>query len=97
MSSKPATDTMALGVLSELRRRGLEVPGDVSVAGFDDIPGLDFIHPRLTTVHVPMAELGEAGVHRLMRQLDGEDTSVDTHLHAVSLVVGGSTAKPRVD
>jgi LacI family transcriptional regulator, galactose operon repressor len=90
-----ATDTMALGVLSELRRRGLSVPDDVSVAGFDDIPGLDFIHPRLTTVHVPMAELGEAGVQRLMRQLDGEDTSTDTHLHEVALVVGESTAGPR--
>jgi LacI family transcriptional regulator len=92
-----ATDTMALGVLSELRRRGLDVPSDMSVAGFDDIPGLDFVHPRLTTVHVPMAELGEAGVQRLMRQLDGEDMSTDTHLHEVALVVGESTAGPRHD
>jgi LacI family transcriptional regulator, galactose operon repressor len=89
-----STDTMALGALSELRRRGLDVPEDVSVAGFDDIPGLDFIHPRLTTVHVPMAELGAAGVQRLMHQLDGDDTSVDIHLHAVQLVIGESTGKP---
>src|SRR5438445_13091142 len=68
-----ASDTMALGALAELRRQGLGVPDDVSVAGFDDIPGLEFIHPKLTTVHVPMAELGAAGAHRLMRQLDGDD------------------------
>jgi len=55
-----ASDTMALGALSELRRRGVGVPSDMSVAGFDDIPGLEFIHPSLTTVRVPMAALGAA-------------------------------------
>lgn len=90
-----ASDTMALGVLSELRRQGVRVPADVSVCGFDDIPGLEFIHPRLTTIHVPMAELGAAGVERLMRQLDGHDQSTRTQLHAVTLVPGESTAKPR--
>jgi LacI family transcriptional regulator len=90
-----ASDTMALGALAELRRRGLAVPDDVSVAGFDDIPGLEFIHPRLTTVHVPMAELGAAGVRRLMRHLDGDDTSTSTELHAVELMVRESTGRPR--
>jgi LacI family transcriptional regulator len=89
-----ASDTMALGALSELRRRGLRVPADVSVAGFDDIPGLEFIHPRLTTVHVPMAELGAAGVERLMHQLDGGDDGARTEVHAVELVVGESTGRP---
>ena len=45
-----ASDAMALGALAELRRQGISVPGEVSVAGFDDIPGLEFIHPNLTTV-----------------------------------------------
>ena len=90
-----ASDTMAFGALAELRRQGLGVPEDVSVAGFDDIPGLEFVHPRLTTVHVPMAELGAAGVQRLMRQLDGEDESTTTQLHAVKLMVRESTGKPR--
>jgi LacI family transcriptional regulator len=90
-----ASDTMALGALSELQRRGIAVPGDISVAGFDDIPGLEFVHPRLTTVHVPMAELGAAGVERLMRHLDGHDKNADAQLHAVELVVRESTARPR--
>jgi LacI family transcriptional regulator len=90
-----ASDTMALGALAELRRRGLGVPEDVSVAGFDDIPGLEFMHPRLTTVHVPMAELGAAGVQRLMRYLDGEDRSTTTRLHPVELMVRESTGRPR--
>jgi LacI family repressor for deo operon, udp, cdd, tsx, nupC, and nupG len=90
-----ASDTMALGALSELRRRGIDVPGDLSVAGFDDIPGLEFIDPRLTTVHVPMLEIGAAGVARLLRQLDEGDTNTRTELHAVHLVVRESTGKPR--
>jgi LacI family transcriptional regulator len=90
-----ASDTMALGALSELRRRGIDVPGDLSVAGFDDIPGLEFIDPRLTTVHVPMLEIGAAGVARLLRQLDEGDTNTRAKLHAVHLVVRESTGKPR--
>jgi len=90
-----ASDTMALATLSELRRRGIRVPEDVSVAGFDDIPGLEFIHPTLTTVRVPMAELGAAGVERIMRQLDGGDRSTRAELHPVELVVRESTGKPR--
>jgi LacI family transcriptional regulator len=88
-----ATDTMALGVLSELRRLGIDVPGAISVAGFDDIPGLEFMHPALTTVRVPMAELGAAGVARLLRQLDGDDTAARTQIHPVELVVRESTGR----
>lgn len=90
-----ASDTMALGALSELGRRGLRVPGDVSVAGFDDIPTLEFMHPRLTTVHVRMAELGAAGVARLLKLLDGDDKGLLTRVHPVALVVRESTARPR--
>ncbi|HUE69162.1 MAG TPA: LacI family DNA-binding transcriptional regulator [Candidatus Acidoferrum sp.] len=86
-----ASDTMALGVLSELARRNVDVPHDMSVIGFDDIPGLEFIHPRLTTIRVPMAELGVAGVERLMRKLDGDPGSTATTLHEVQLIVREST------
>ena len=89
-----ASDTMALGALAELRRRGIRVPEDVSVAGFDDIPGLEFIHPNLTTVHVPMAALGAAGVARLLNELDGDSHGTRVRLHPVELVVRESTAPP---
>jgi LacI family transcriptional regulator len=86
-----ASDAMALGALAELRRQGVEVPGMVSVAGFDDIPGLEFIHPTLTTVRVPMAELGAAGVGRLLGELDGERQITRVRLHPVELVIREST------
>jgi LacI family transcriptional regulator len=90
-----ASDTMALGTLAELRRQGLRVPEDFSVAGFDDIPGLEFIHPNLTTVRVPMAELGAAGVERLLRELDGDPRGARVRLHPVELVVRESTGPPK--
>jgi DNA-binding LacI/PurR family transcriptional regulator len=86
-----ATDSMALGALAELRRQGIRVPEEISVAGFDDIPGLEFIHPNLTTIHVPMAELGAAGVARLLQELDGGPNGTRVRLHPVELMVREST------
>jgi LacI family transcriptional regulator len=51
-------DVMAIGVLASLRRKGLRVPEDVSVTGFDDIPIAADLRPGLTTVRVPMVEIG---------------------------------------
>jgi LacI family transcriptional regulator len=51
-------DAVAIGVLRELRARGARVPDDVSVAGFDDMPVAADVTPALSTVRVPMAELG---------------------------------------
>lgn len=58
------TDEAALGTLSALRERGLNVPGDLALAGFDDITTLRDVVPRLTTVHVPLDEVGREAVHR---------------------------------
>lgn len=51
-------DVMAVGVMAALRDAGLDVPGDVSVAGFDDIATLRDLVPSLTTVHLPLEEMG---------------------------------------
>jgi LacI family transcriptional regulator len=55
-------DVMAIGALAALRERGICVPQQVSVVGFDDIPIAADVTPTLTTVHVPMVELGERAV-----------------------------------
>lgn len=55
-------DVMAIGALASLRERKLRVPRDVSVAGFDDIPVAQDLQPPLTTVRVPMAEMGRRAV-----------------------------------
>ena len=60
-------DLMAVGTLRELRERGLRVPQDVSVTGFDDIKWAQFCHPALTTVHIPRDEIGQTICDRLMK------------------------------
>jgi LacI family transcriptional regulator len=89
-----ANDAMALGALSELRRRGLTVPGQMSLVGFDDVPGLDYLHPALTTIRVPMAELGAAGTARALALLSGTDAGPRVRMHAVELIIRESTAVP---
>lgn len=64
-------DKVAAGVLEAATARGLRVPGDLSVAGFDDIDISRATTPRLTTVRQPLQEMGRTAVTMLMRQLDG--------------------------
>ncbi|SDQ96613.1 LacI family DNA-binding transcriptional regulator [Thermostaphylospora chromogena] len=59
-------DVMAVGALAALRAHGVDVPGRVSVAGFDDIPTLRDLTPSLTTVRLPLAEMGRRAVELAM-------------------------------
>jgi len=62
-------DEMAAGVLQAARKLGLDVPGDVSVAGYDDSPLATKIYPALTTFHRPNARLAEQAVEKLLLQI----------------------------
>jgi LacI family transcriptional regulator, galactose operon repressor len=64
-----ANDCMAFGALSAFRELGLDVPRDVAVAGFDDIPMARYVNPGLTSVHVDFAELGQRATDRLLAAL----------------------------
>ncbi|GAA4193706.1 LacI family DNA-binding transcriptional regulator [Microbacterium oryzae] len=87
-------DQMALGVVHGLADRGVRVPEDVSVTGFDDIPEAAHSLPPLTTAHQDFAEIGRRAVARLVARLDGASAPP---LEAVAprLVVRRSTAAPR--
>jgi LacI family transcriptional regulator len=64
-----ANDSMAIGALSALHERGLRVPKDVAVAGFDDIPLARYMNPQLSTVHVDISQLGERAAALLLSSL----------------------------
>ncbi|MEW2399448.1 LacI family DNA-binding transcriptional regulator [Streptomyces sp. NPDC046862] len=64
------TDMVALGVLAALREAGLDVPGDVSVVGFDDVPFAADLTPALTTVRVPYEDLGRTAVRLALERED---------------------------
>jgi LacI family transcriptional regulator len=89
-----ASDQMALGVYEALRRRGLRVPEEVSVIGFDDLPEAHWSSPPLTTVRQPMAEMGRLAVRTLQRLVRGEVIESPRIELATELVVRDSTAPP---
>jgi LacI family transcriptional regulator len=68
-----ANDAMAIGAISALHEHGLDVPGDVAVAGFDDIPMARYMSPSLSTVHVNIPALGERAAQRLLEAIEPTD------------------------
>jgi LacI family transcriptional regulator len=84
-----ANDAMALGVLKALGHAGLTVPGDVAVAGFDDVPLARYL--SLTTVRVHMVDIGARAAARLADALDGCFANPVEELIAPTLVVRGTT------
>jgi LacI family transcriptional regulator len=71
-----ANDMMALGAMSVIRDAGLRVPDDIAIAGFDDIPSAALTAPGLTTMAMPMGELGRAAAVVLAQQLEGSVQAV---------------------
>lgn len=90
-----SNDHMAIGLLSALRERGLDVPGDISVVGFDDVPEAGYLFPPLTTVRQDFDTLGELIMQKVLIAVEEpdsvtEDTPLPTHL-----IVRSSTSAPR--
>ncbi|MCU1598897.1 MAG: hypothetical protein QOK08_1532 [Actinomycetota bacterium] len=73
-----ANDQIALGAISALETRGVSVPQDMSVVGFDDIPESQFFRPPLTTVRFDFADQGRIAVDRLLARIDGTTPAVTT-------------------
>jgi LacI family transcriptional regulator len=86
-----ANDLMAIGVLEAAAEAGLRVPGDVAVAGFDDIDAASLVRPRLTTVSNQAREHGQVCARLLLSRLTGQYTGPGrTELIPTSLVVRDS-------
>jgi LacI family transcriptional regulator len=62
------SDIMAVGALARLRAAGIDVPGDIALAGFDDIPTLRDVYPPLTTVRLPLKRLGETAARLVLSE-----------------------------
>ncbi|MER6271229.1 LacI family DNA-binding transcriptional regulator [Streptomyces sp900105755] len=84
-------DELALGVLRAAREAGRDVPGDLSVAGFDDAPYAGYIHPALTTVRLDFEGLGRGVFGMLHRRLDPENAPPPPPWREPELIVRGST------
>jgi LacI family transcriptional regulator len=84
-----ANDLLALGALQRLHEHGIDVPGKVSVAGFDDIPVAAMTAPSLSTVRIPLREMGARGFEAAVRAMAGE--KFETVTLATEVVLRDST------
>lgn len=87
-----ASDLMALGAVRAVRARGLRVPHDVSVVGYDDSPLIAFTDPPLTTIRQNVTAMSEAAVNALVDVIGGSDARAREFVFRPELVVRGSTA-----
>jgi DNA-binding LacI/PurR family transcriptional regulator len=100
MSRKPtailaSNDIMAVGCLVELKELGYKIPEDFSVVGVGDIPFAKWVDPPLTTVSLPLYDLGKIGMERVIKLRYGEILSTDPIVLSHLLVVRKSTAQPK--
>jgi LacI family transcriptional regulator len=89
-----ASDMTALGAIRAATERGLRVPEDVSVTGFDDIQLAAYLHPSLTTIRQAKVGLGTEAARSLLRHVDGEADVPTVVTLPIELIVRGSTASP---
>ena len=88
------SDQMALGALAACRDRGIRVPDDLSIVGFDDLASSRYLTPALTTIRQPMRDIGACAVNLLLAIIEGRDVPLQQTL-AFSLMLRGSTGGPR--
>ena len=74
------SDMQALGVLRAARRLGLDVPGDLSIIGYDNLPVTAWTDPALTTVNQPLRELGVRATRRLLARIQKHEASLGWHV-----------------
>ncbi|HDZ9463079.1 TPA: substrate-binding domain-containing protein [Vibrio cholerae] len=88
-----SNDMMAMGVIQAASQRGLRVPDDLSLIGYDDVHIAKFMTPALTTIHQPKYRLGKAAVDTLLYRLENPDTTAQVVQLEPTLVVRNSVRK----
>jgi len=90
-----SNDVMAMGVMDAVRNRGMRVPDDISIVGFDDIPQASMIRPALTTVNQPLEKMGRFATQMLLDLLHHPDKEAERIELPTQLVVRDSCCSPR--
>jgi LacI family transcriptional regulator len=90
-----SNDVMAMGAMDAIRNRGLRVPDDISVIGFDDIPQASMIRPALTTINQPLEKMGRVATQMLLDLLHQPDKKADRIELPTQLEIRDSCNPPR--
>ena len=88
-----ANDLSAYGARLALYRKGIRVPDDISLVGFDDLPGSSYTTPPLTTIRQPLYDIGRIATHALLRVINGEDAQGE--IPPLELIVRETTRRVR--
>lgn len=91
-----ANDEMASGAINALRDKGLIIPDDVSVVGFDNVEYSSYLSPKLTTVNYPMADIGRMAASWILNNVYGNNSMELTHIVRPELVRRNSVTAPKV-
>jgi DNA-binding LacI/PurR family transcriptional regulator len=89
-----ANDQMALGVMRALHELGRDIPGDLSIVGFDDMEEARSFWPPLTTIRQDLGAVGRLSIQKLLGKVSGADTRNSKTLVPTELIVRASTARP---
>ena len=89
-----SNDISAMGVIEAARAHGLQVPGDISVVGFDDIPTAALLNPKLTTMRQPLQEMGRSATELLLDLLKDPEDKSESIIFPTELIVRETTAPP---
>ena len=90
-----SNDLMAIGAMQEAAARGLRVPDDLSIVGFDGIDAAAWTQPPLTTVEQPLGDIAETAIAALCTLVDEPGHTLPAYVFRPTLRVGGTTAPPR--
>jgi LacI family transcriptional regulator len=88
-------DIAAIGAMGAFRDAGLQIPGDISIIGFDDIQAAAFLNPPLTTIRQPLQRMGDLAAKTLLRRIREGDTNPEEVFVNPELVIRESTAPPK--
>lgn len=72
----PAGDMVAIGIIKEAKKRGVRVPEQLAVVGYDDIPAAEVIEPSLTTVRQPKLEMGDYAINMIVDKIEGRESGL---------------------
>jgi len=82
-----SNDMMAIGAMQAIKEKGLRVPEDIALCGFDNIPEASFVSPMLTTVNLPQEELGRMAMEVMINKLRKKDDITSKKILSVNLVI----------
>ena len=90
-----SNDASAFGAIDAIRSRGLRIPEDISIVGFDDLPQAAYMHPALTTVHQPLTEMGRVATRMLFQYIKEPGNALERVVLETRLVVRDSCQPPQ--